>query len=747
MAVPWLIVLQLVQLTTAYSTPDSPSWTRKDMLCALAGATDILTLHAAEDSANSSRFPKEQAVHWYGRTLADGSLMHGPRRTCAVISSSGVLQAHEYGTEIDSADVVIRFNDAPTRGFESNVGRKDVIRLMNNLFASQLLQNRSKVALEEHITYVVFPISEQEIADTAKVQRMYPNIDIFSADMGLQREATVALRKLYPSSWFQLRQSGSAWMATTGAAGMLIALSICEEVKAYGMASSTIEHKYPYHYYDRAFAFQKSHSAMLPWDWHADENFFHKTFSAEKDLWKRVSSTPADEVDSTTISTVEGFKQLQCTAEELNLLATLHAQDGIQFTAYYSTSPLLIALVVVTIIALLAYAIVVVASFCTSPNQWGTSADDDKSPRWKGLLSLFSCGVSAMCLQASVRYSAAQHNGVYLWNPIFTLLLIEASKGILSIFMCCCCCCIGQISSSESEEGRPNRAEKESEVESTVPLVSTQKGQEASSREAAGPIASPRSPFTSSQSAAGACLEAALRLLPAALLRVVGGYWIYLLYDLCQADTFIRWRGLTAGLVGAMWIAHFSKPLQRYHWLAVAGVVAGSLFGSVRMFGCHGDDGFLAEVEVALANLALGAATVLNESVLKQPHVAQLGVDKLNVILFLETSLLVGAAVLFRTAWIGETIMFLSAGYDIPTVILIVAETFAGLIAARALLHSTAAAVAVVGGLAQLVDFQSLMLLSRKMQWIHESWMYASTSMWICIAVLVLLIGFQRYGR
>eukprot|EP00971_Amphidinium_carterae_P196261 3894099-Amphidinium_carterae.2 len=24
--------------------------------------------------------------------------------------------------------------------------------------------------------------------------------------------------------------------------------------------------RYPYHYYDRAFAFQKSHSAMLPWD-------------------------------------------------------------------------------------------------------------------------------------------------------------------------------------------------------------------------------------------------------------------------------------------------------------------------------------------------------------------------------------------------------------------------------------------------------------------------------------------------
>eukprot|EP00971_Amphidinium_carterae_P196262 3894099-Amphidinium_carterae.3 len=30
--------------------------------------------------------------------------------------------------------------------------------------------------------------------------------------------------------------------------------------------------------------------SMCSEDWHADENFFHKTFSAEKDLWKRLIS-------------------------------------------------------------------------------------------------------------------------------------------------------------------------------------------------------------------------------------------------------------------------------------------------------------------------------------------------------------------------------------------------------------------------------------------------------------------------
>lgn len=47
-----------------------------------------------------------------------------PFGTCALVLSSGVLKHREYGSLIDENDVVVRFNMAPTRGYERNVGRR-----------------------------------------------------------------------------------------------------------------------------------------------------------------------------------------------------------------------------------------------------------------------------------------------------------------------------------------------------------------------------------------------------------------------------------------------------------------------------------------------------------------------------------------------------------------------------------------------------------------------------------------------
>ena len=52
--------------------------------------------------------------------------------TCAVVSSGGSLHKSGLGEFIDSHDIVLRFNNAPTEGHEVDVGKKTSIRIVNS---------------------------------------------------------------------------------------------------------------------------------------------------------------------------------------------------------------------------------------------------------------------------------------------------------------------------------------------------------------------------------------------------------------------------------------------------------------------------------------------------------------------------------------------------------------------------------------------------------------------------------------
>lgn len=59
----------------------------------------------------------------------------------AIIGSSANLLNEEFGAEIDSFDEVVRFNRAPTEGWEKHVGSKTTLRVTNNHVFSNVIHS------------------------------------------------------------------------------------------------------------------------------------------------------------------------------------------------------------------------------------------------------------------------------------------------------------------------------------------------------------------------------------------------------------------------------------------------------------------------------------------------------------------------------------------------------------------------------------------------------------------------------
>jgi len=262
-----------------------------DTLSLLQGNVSLLAKHKQEQERWAGQHEAEQAAselaaaeHWamHRRTLTadqkdaiacylkdsvpisllpDNFDGKAPFQTCAVVSNSGALHQHTYGSEIDD------------HGFSRLESMKDD-------------------------TLYVWTDQDEPVS---KARDNSPNPDnVYELESDAWQAAEAAINDIYSGRWFEL--DGAVSMdATTGFMGMLTALSNCESVDAYEMTDSSYAAQSPYHYYD-------SPENGL----NANQNSWHQTFSAEKDLWMRISTTSEDEVRSSGKATLRGFSQLNC---------------------------------------------------------------------------------------------------------------------------------------------------------------------------------------------------------------------------------------------------------------------------------------------------------------------------------------------------------------------------------------------------------------------------------------------------
>jgi len=233
-------------------------------------------------------------------------------KSCAVVSNSGVMRNHRYGRAIDAADMVARFNDAPLYTYKGEVGKKEGMRFINSKVLRKLANGKysrkpggkfiteSPMFAKRLVVIMADEDDRRRKADIVKARARLPPVPLQVLGHNVVQAAEDVLRELYDDVWF--KKSGKVSHPTSGMVGMLLMLSVCDSVTAYGMAATQHSQKKTYHYWEI--------TALT-----ADKNTWHQSFSAEKDLWRRMAPDhdgSRRRLDESDIVTMPGLEHITC---------------------------------------------------------------------------------------------------------------------------------------------------------------------------------------------------------------------------------------------------------------------------------------------------------------------------------------------------------------------------------------------------------------------------------------------------
>ncbi|TSK72030.1 Alpha-N-acetylgalactosaminide alpha-2,6-sialyltransferase 6 [Bagarius yarrelli] len=164
-----------------------------------------------------------------------------------------------FGSEIDHAECVIRMNDAPTSGFEADVGNKTSLRVVAFSSVIRVVRKPQEFLNCSDCLSVIFWGPPTKIGREAngalyrlihRVAATYTNLTTFTVTSSKMRKFDA----LFQKETGRDRQKSQSWLST-GWFTMVIAIEICDKIKVYGMVPPNYcgrhpqPKRMPYHYY------------------------------------------------------------------------------------------------------------------------------------------------------------------------------------------------------------------------------------------------------------------------------------------------------------------------------------------------------------------------------------------------------------------------------------------------------------------------------------------------------------------
>ncbi|XP_077392726.1 beta-galactoside alpha-2,6-sialyltransferase 2 [Festucalex cinctus] len=281
-----------------YKGPRRASRGAKELLCQMKAQARLSTVDGSEKPFSS--------LGW-ARMVPSVPLeqLHGGFKTCAVVASAGAILRSGLGKEIDAHDAVLRFNAAPTAGYEKDVGNKTTIRVINSMVMASPAHGFQSSSLYKNVTLVAWDPAPY----TLNMLKWYasPDYDLFSP--------YVEHRKRHPDQPFYILHPRYIWRLwdviqsntrpniqpnppSSGFTGIVLMMALCEQVHVYEYIPSMRKSDLC-HYYERYFDMACTLGAYHP-------------LLYEKSLIQRINGGTEADLRRKGRVTLPGFRTLDC---------------------------------------------------------------------------------------------------------------------------------------------------------------------------------------------------------------------------------------------------------------------------------------------------------------------------------------------------------------------------------------------------------------------------------------------------